>query len=59
MCWLSWLLKVTVRLPAEEPGTVLVEKRVEELRRLHTSMFWKQDFTLEHKAARGISRFTI
>lgn len=25
LCWLSWLLKVTVRLPAAALGTALVE----------------------------------
>lgn len=51
LCWLSWLLKVTVRFPAAALGTALVEYRdlllSYELRRLQISMFWKHDFTLE------------
>lgn len=53
LCWLSWLLKVTVRLVAALGVLLLANiffpfSKALHLR-LHISMFWKQDFTLKCK----------
>lgn len=50
LCWLSWLLNVTVRLVAAL-GVLLLANMFFPFSkalhlRLHMSMFWKQDFTL-------------
>lgn len=59
LCWLSWLLKVTVRFPAAALGTALVEYRdlllSYVLRRLQISMFWKHDLTLVKNKIKSLS----
>lgn len=51
LCWFNWLLKVTVRLAAALgvllPAKTLFPFSKAPQRRLHMSMFWKQDFTLD------------